>query len=155
MRPHFQEDYRYLFSANQYTGFQWSTLGQLLLDTVNDAVSIGRPLFCAGAWGDGWALLRVMRRGLRQNALPVIFLLWVLGYGAFLTYHANLQPRYYLVVAIPMTALIGLAFEWAVGWFSGGRSLRGSTPRRMSSLRAPRNGVAAWPACLGFCLLAL
>lgn len=121
VRPHFSEDYTYLFSANQYTGFEWSTLGQLLLDTIGDAVWIGRPLFALSLAALVWVAVRILRQGVRRNALPVALLLWVLGYGAFLTYHANLQPRYYLVIAVPMTALVALAFESAVAWLGGAR----------------------------------
>ena len=126
VRPHFREDYKYLFSANQYTGFEWSTLGQLLLDTINDAVWIGRPLFALALAALAWSVLRIVRGGLRQNALAVTMVLWILGYGAFLTYHANLQPRYYLVVAVPMTVLVALAFEWAVRWLYGHTEQDGS-----------------------------
>lgn len=117
VRPHFLVDYKYLFAANQYTGFEWNTLGQLLLDTVSDAVWIGRPLFALALVALVWAFLRSIRRGPKGDPLVGALLLWVLGYGAFLTYHANLQPRYYLVVAIPLTMLVALVFEWAVTWF--------------------------------------
>jgi 4-amino-4-deoxy-L-arabinose transferase-like glycosyltransferase len=116
VRPHFREDYTYLFTANRYTGFQWDTLGQLLLDTVNDAVWIGPPLFTLALVAMAWAFLRVVRRGPKRDPLLITLMLWVLGYGAFLTYHANLQPRYYLVVAVPMTMLVALAFESTVSW---------------------------------------
>ncbi len=114
VRPRFQVDYRYLFSANTYTGFRWATLGSLLLDTMNDAVWVGRPLFLLSLAALAWALIRLATAGAKRTPLATALLLWVLGYGAFLTYHANLQPRYYLVVAPPLTALVALAFEWLV-----------------------------------------
>ena len=141
VRPHFREDYKYLFSANQYTGFEWSTLGQLLLDTVDDSVWIGRPLFILALLGMGWALFRVVRRGPAQAPLLTAFLLLVMGYGAFLTYHANLQPRYYLVVAVPMTALATLAFDWVVGWYADG-AWRSRGPDGHMSAEGWRGGMA-------------
>jgi hypothetical protein len=56
----------------------------------------------------------MLDRGGRRDPLAVTMLLWVFGYGAFLTYHANLQPRYYLVIALPFTALVAMAFEWGM-----------------------------------------
>lgn len=117
VRPHFIADYKYLFAANQYTGFEWDTLGQLMLDTIHDAIWMGRPLFALALVALAWAFLRMVRRGPKGDPLVGALLIWVLGYGAFLTYHANLQPRYYLVVAVPLTMLVALAFEWAVAWF--------------------------------------
>ena len=38
-------------------------------------------------------------------------LLWAFGYLSFLAYHNNLQPRYYLVVAIPLTLLVPILVE--------------------------------------------
>ncbi len=49
-------------------------------------------------------------RLLRNPLIPAL-LLWIFGYAAFLAYHANLQPRYYLVVAIPATLLVPIVFE--------------------------------------------
>jgi len=48
---------------------------------------------------------------LRASPLVVALLLWVFGYAAFLAYHDNLQPRYYLVLAIPLTMLVAVAFD--------------------------------------------
>jgi hypothetical protein len=38
-------------------------------------------------------------------------MLWVAGYLAFIAYHDNLQPRYYLVVVVPATLLMVIVFE--------------------------------------------
>jgi hypothetical protein len=38
-------------------------------------------------------------------------LLWAGGYFLFLVYHNNLQPRYYLVIAVPITAAVALALD--------------------------------------------
>ena len=38
--------------------------------------------------------------------------MWIGGYFAFLAYHNNLQPRYYLVVAVPITLFVALAIDF-------------------------------------------
>jgi hypothetical protein len=45
------------------------------------------------------------------NPLLPSLLLWIGGYFAFLAYHNNLQPRYYLVVAVPITAVVALGID--------------------------------------------
>jgi hypothetical protein len=111
VRPRYLTDYRYLFSANAYTGFTWQTLGTVVSNTVCDGSWIGRTLFALALVAAIGSLLTLLARGLRGNPLPAAMLLWVLGYGAFLAYHANLQPRYYMVLAVPLTVLAVLVFE--------------------------------------------
>ena len=43
-----------------------------------------------------------------RNPLFPALLLWAGGYFAFLAYHNNLQPRYYLVVAVPISVMVAL-----------------------------------------------
>ncbi|MEO6982946.1 MAG: hypothetical protein ABI072_07500, partial [Edaphobacter sp.] len=54
--------------------------------------------------------LFVTPRLLRNPLIPSL-LLWAAGYLAFLAYHDNLQPRYYLVVAVPLILLVPIVFE--------------------------------------------
>ncbi|GAC1420104.1 MAG: hypothetical protein NVSMB62_13740 [Acidobacteriaceae bacterium] len=143
VRPRFVEDYKYLFSANTYTGFQWSTLGSLLLDTVRDAVWIGRPLFVLALAAMVWTLIRLMMAGPRRTPLGTAMLLWVLGYGAFLTYHANLQPRYYLVVAPPLTVLVALLFAWVAERMSLHRGAAKGVVMTLASIVIASVGVRA------------
>lgn len=111
VRPHYLADYRYLFSANAYTGITRATFWQVIHDALADVGWIGETL----AWTAGVAVLGLMvyvamaRR--RSNPLVVALLLWVFGYAAFLTYHANLQPRYYQVLAVPLTMLTAIGFD--------------------------------------------
>lgn len=115
VRPHFLADYKYLFAANNsYSGVEWNTLGSLMMDTLNDAAWISRPLFWLALASIAWALGRVALVGPRRNPLVTTLLLWILGYGAFLTYHANLQPRYYLVLTPALFALVAVCFEWVL-----------------------------------------
>lgn len=109
VRPHFLLDYRYLFSANAYTGITAATALSVLADTVADGLWIGRLIFPLAILATAIALLHP-RRTLQNPLIPAL-LLWAAGYLAFLAYHDNLQPRYYLVVAVPLTLLIPLVFE--------------------------------------------
>jgi hypothetical protein len=111
VRPRYLLDYRYLFAANAYTGFEWGGVGQLLLEAIGDAVWIGQTLFVLSLAAMVGAVAMLFAKGPRANPMLVTMLLWIAGYGAFLMYHANLQPRYYFMLAPPLTALAVLVFE--------------------------------------------
>ena len=110
VRPHFLEDYRYLFSANGYSGITLATAAEVLLSTVRDGRWMGSALFPLAMLG---AVATLLWQRLRANAAAVSLLLWAGGYMCFLAYHDNLQPRYYLVVAVPLTLLLTLVLELA------------------------------------------
>lgn len=109
VHPHYLEDYRYLFSANAYTGIELEPFATVVLNTFSDGMWMGRVLyplfFVILALGLFW------RPRLFLNPLAPALLLWTAGYFAFLGYHNNLQPRYYLVVAVPITLLVGLGLD--------------------------------------------
>ena len=109
VRPHFLSDYRYLFSANAYTGLTSENALSVLRDAFADGLWIGRLLYPLALIAAVIALL-IAPRLLRNPLIPSL-LLWVGGYAAFLAYHNNLQPRYYLVLAIPLTLLVPVVFE--------------------------------------------
>ena len=109
VRPHFLLDYRYLFSANAYTGMTRENFTGVLIETVRDGMWVGSILYPAVLVALAIVLFNVPR--LREAPLVVALVLWIGGYAAFLAYHNNLQPRYYLVVAVPMTLLLPLAIE--------------------------------------------
>ena len=112
VRPHYLLDYRYLFSANAYTGITRDTFVSVLVDTLRDGLWMGRIVYpCALAAGV-WALVR-FRRLVRHPLIPAL-LLWIGGYTSFLAYHDNLQPRYYLVIAVPLTLLLPVVLEQLV-----------------------------------------
>ncbi len=118
VRPRFQQDYSYLFSANGYSRIALDTAGAVLLNTVRDGRWIGSILFPVALLALATTLLW---RRLRENAAAMSLALWALGYGCFLAYHNNLQPRYYLVIAVPLTMLVPLSLELA--WINGWRTL--------------------------------
>jgi hypothetical protein len=81
----------------------------VLCDAFADGLWVGRLLYPLGLIAAVIALL-IMPRILRNPLIPAL-LLWVAGYVAFLAYHDNLQPRYYLVIAVPLTLLVAVVFE--------------------------------------------
>ena len=109
VRPHFLVDYRYLFSANAYTGFQLEPLARVLFNTVADGRWMGGVLYAL--FFAAMAVLVFRRPSFFRNPLVGALLLWVAGYFAFLAYHNNLQPRYYLMLAVPVTMLFAMACE--------------------------------------------
>ncbi len=118
VRPRYLIDYRYLFSANAYTGITLSTFWTVISEALLDVSWIGATLSVLALLAVVGTLAALgfsgFGRGARFNSLPVALLLWIFGYGAFLTYHANLQPRYYLVLAIPLTLLTAIAFDFVI-----------------------------------------
>lgn len=117
VRAHFLEDYRYLFSANAYTGITRENAISVLQETFADGLWIGKAIYPLSLICMALALL-VDRRLLRNPMVPAL-MLWAVGYAAFLAYHDNLQPRYYLVVAVPLTLLVAVVLE---GLWSRNRS---------------------------------
>ena len=139
VRPRYLSDFRYLFSANGYTGITRATFGAVIYDTIFDGTWIGQTLFwvALAAAGGSIASLCVLRR--RSNPLVAALLLWVFGYGAFLAYHANLQPRYYLMLAVPLTMLTAIAFDAVL---ARAMPARGGAMQWLARLGAGAGGAA-------------
>jgi hypothetical protein len=109
VRPHYLEDYQYLFAANAYTGIELDPLAKVVLNTVFDGLWMGKtllPCFFAVV-----ALALFWRPRLLANPLVPALGLWVAGYSAFLMYHNNLQPRYYTVIAVPITLIVAIGLD--------------------------------------------
>jgi hypothetical protein len=126
VRPHYLEDYRYLFSANAYTGIELEPVATVVLNTIVDGAWMGTTLYIA--FFVVLALVIFWRARLIANPLFPSLLLWIGGYFAFLAYHNNLQPRYYLVVAAPITVVVALGID------SFRQSLNGAYSRRATIL---------------------
>jgi hypothetical protein len=109
VRPHYLEDYRYLFSANAYTGIELEPASKVILNTITDGAWMGTPLYVA--FFVVIALALFWRPRLLSNPLFPSLLLWIGGYFAFLAYHNNLQPRYYLVAAVPITVVVAMGID--------------------------------------------
>ena len=93
VRPHYLVDYRYLFSANAYTGITAATALSVFWETFTSGMWVGRLVYPLAVVAVVVAVARV--KTLRAQPLIGTLLLWALGYAAFLAYHDNLQPRYY------------------------------------------------------------
>ena len=109
VRPHYTEDYQYLFSANGYTGFQLQPLATVIYNTVADGQWIGIVLYAA--FFPGLILAACLRPRFFRNPLISALLLWTGGYFVFLAYHNNLQPRYYLLPAVAITGIVACLIE--------------------------------------------
>ena len=109
VRPHYLEDYRYLFSANAYTGIELEPIAKVVLNTISDGAWMGWPLYIV--FFAVIALALFWRPRMWANPLFPSLLLWIGGYFAFLAYHNNLQPRYYLVIAVPVTVMVALGLD--------------------------------------------
>src|ERR1700722_10828200 len=109
VRPHFLPDFHYLFDANSYTGLTPSNILFVLAKTIADGLWIGNIVYPLSIL----AVISVflLRPRLLRNPLIPALILWAASYAAFLAYHNNLQPRYYLVIAIPLTLLIPIVFS--------------------------------------------
>ncbi len=110
VRPHFLPDFHYLFEANGYTGLTPSNALLVLADTIADGLWIGKILYPLALLA-AISVFVLRPRLLRNDPLVPSLLLWAGGYAAFLAYHNNLQPRYYLVIAIPLTLLVPVVFS--------------------------------------------
>ncbi len=109
VRPHFLSDFRYFFSANGYTGMTPSTVLLVIGNTIADGLWIGNLLYPLALVAIASVFL--LRPELLRNPLVPSLLLWAAGYATFLAYHNNLQPRYYLVIAVPLTLLVPIVFS--------------------------------------------
>jgi hypothetical protein len=112
VRPHYAADFWYLFAAN--------TRPQLTVHSRWDAVW---GTLYDGVWASRWfypgamavlLLALTLERKLWRNPLFGACVLWIGGYFFFIAWHANLQPRYYLIPLAPMVMLLSLALQQAV-----------------------------------------
>jgi len=109
VRPHYLEDYQYLFSANAYTGIGLEPIAKVILNTISDGAWMGTLIYVT--FFVVIALALFWRPRILTNPLFPALLLWIGGYFAFLAYHNNLQPRYYLVVAVPITVVVAMGID--------------------------------------------
>ncbi len=133
VRPHYLADFHYLFSANAYTGITRQNFFSVVAATLRSGEWMGSRLYAAAVAAFAIALYRFRR--LREHHLMAVLLVWALSYIGFLAYHNNLQPRYYLVVAVPLTLLVPLVFRDLI------------LPRFRSSFAAAAAALAAAVCC--------
>ena len=106
-------DVRYLFTANAYTGITLQTFWSVVSETLKDGAWIGSLVYPL-------ALLTLLAGLFRPRAWrDGVFLslaLWAVGYIVYIAYHANLQPRYYLVIAVPLFLLLVRGASHLAAW---------------------------------------
>jgi 4-amino-4-deoxy-L-arabinose transferase-like glycosyltransferase len=110
VKPHYLQDYRYLFTANVYPqptnalgwlmAFWYAAHGALWIDPRLVTLTAALVL-----------LSLFLFRGLWRNPLFVASLLAIGGYLFFIGFHNNMQPRYYQVVAFPLVVAAALAMH--------------------------------------------
>ena len=129
VRPRYMADYRYLFSANAYTGITKATFWRVLADTFLAGRYLGTTFFFVGVAAIVLLLGCLVPRRFRRDGLVVSLLLWVVCYFAFLAYHDNLQARYYQAVGVPLAMLIAVGLD-RLSRLSFGREAAGMGPDR-------------------------
>ncbi len=108
VRPRYLADFRFVFSINNFRS-HLTVLPRVLLDTMADGLWINAVLVPLAA-----VLLVIAAFRLRELWRAPLFgamLLTVVADSAFIVYHGNLQPRYYLILAIPAVALVVMITE--------------------------------------------
>jgi len=134
VRPHYLADYRYLFEVNTNTGIRPDIFWPVLESVLLGLQWIGGMLVVLALIAIAGFLVRLGakngRNNLGANPLFGTLLVWIVGYSAFLVYHANPSPRYYVVLVVPISMLVVMFFEpLVVGAFWGRSQVEaGSTP---------------------------
>ena len=109
VRPHYLQDFRYLFIVNVYT--QPTTASGWLMAfwyALHGAFWIDRMLVLLA-----FAIVLISAAWLRQlwrNPLFTASAVATAGYLFFIGYHNNMQPRYYQVVAFPLAIMVAVGF---------------------------------------------
>jgi 4-amino-4-deoxy-L-arabinose transferase-like glycosyltransferase len=121
VRPHYASDYRLLFSINAYR-VHLSIVPRMAWVTMRDGMWIQPVLFVLAMV---FVVLSVVwLRELWRVPLFGAAVLAIFGHLAYVGYHTNFQPRYYLVIAMPMAMVIVLGMravrERRLGWAGWG-----------------------------------
>jgi 4-amino-4-deoxy-L-arabinose transferase-like glycosyltransferase len=103
--PHYLADYRLLFSINAYR-VHLSIVPTMAWVTLRDGGWLNPILFPMAMVVV--VLSVVWLRELWRVPLFGASLIAIMGHLAYIAYHTNFQPRYYLVIAMPMVLVIGL-----------------------------------------------
>jgi 4-amino-4-deoxy-L-arabinose transferase-like glycosyltransferase len=132
VRPHYLADYRLLFSVNNYRA-HLSIIPKMAWVTLRDGQWIQPVLWPVAVVIAGLSAFRL--RVLWRSPVFGAAVVAALGHLAYVGYHTNFQPRYYLVVAMPMATVIALGV--AAVW-------RGSGAWVKSALVVGLAGVLVW-----------
>jgi 4-amino-4-deoxy-L-arabinose transferase-like glycosyltransferase len=117
VKPHYLADYKLLFSINAYR-VHLSIVPKMAWLTLRDGLWLQPVLFPAAV--AVLLLSAAWLRGLWRTPLFGAAVLAIVGHLAYVGYHTNFQPRYYLVIAMPMAVVValGAAEVWRLrgGW---------------------------------------
>jgi 4-amino-4-deoxy-L-arabinose transferase-like glycosyltransferase len=108
VQPHYLADYKLLFSANDYR-VHLSIVPQMAWVTLRDGLWIQPVLYPAAV-----AMVlasAIWLRGLWRKPVFGAAVIASVCHLAYIGYHTNFQPRYYLVMAMPMAIAIALGLE--------------------------------------------
>ncbi len=107
------EDFHYLFAANEYTILSGDSVLDVLQETFRDGMWTGTLMYPLGLLA---VFAAVFHRRMWRDEVFASLVLWVAGYMVFMAYHAKFQPRYYLVIAVPLILLLVRAAMHALLW---------------------------------------
>ena len=105
MRPQYVADDAYLFKINAYR-VHLSIVPKMAWVTLRDAGWVNPTLFSVALVI--FVLSVVWLRELWRIPLFGAASIAIVGQMAFIGYHTNFQPRYYLIIAMPLVVVIGL-----------------------------------------------
>jgi 4-amino-4-deoxy-L-arabinose transferase-like glycosyltransferase len=105
VRPQYLADYRLLFSINAYR-VHLSIVPKMAWITLRDGAWFSPVLFPLAMVAVVVSV--VWLRALWRVPLFGAAVIAIVGHLAYIGYHTNFQPRYYLVIAMPLMVVIGL-----------------------------------------------
>jgi 4-amino-4-deoxy-L-arabinose transferase-like glycosyltransferase len=105
VRPHYLADYKLLFAINDYRA-HLSIVPQMAWESVRDGMWIQPVLWLLAVWMVGLSVV-ALRELWREPVFGAAVIAAVCQL-AYVGYHTNFQPRYYLVLAMPMAVVIVL-----------------------------------------------
>lgn len=130
VRPHYLADSKLLFAVNGYNA-HLSILPRMTATALYDGLWISPLLYPAAL--AVIVLAVVWLRALWRRPLFVAAVLAMAGDLAFIAYHTNFQPRYYLIAAMPMAIVLVEGLHALLGqWRQAGADPARAAERRRS-----------------------
>ncbi len=111
IRLHLLADYQYVFRMNRDRILTPDNFCAVVLNALLEGRWLGKPLYALALVAAGVSLAGLLKGRPKTHPLAVVFLLWIVGYTAFMVYHAAVCPRYYLELTVPTTLLVLFVFE--------------------------------------------
>lgn len=118
VRPRYLKDFRFVFAINNYRS-HLTVVARVLTEALADGLWINTVLVLLAVVL--WLIAAVRLRQLWRSPLFTAMLVALIGHFAFIVYHGNLQPRYYLILTIPVVSVVVMTGEAL--WFKGMRRM--------------------------------